>query len=95
MTEQFKKYVDMLAKGLNFPENVVILSVGINDGEKLHMGTVIGGNNAYVGMLVDHVLRKYIKSVREDEGVELAAAYAEEFRASLDKALKEESEVAE
>lgn len=88
MTEQFKEYVDRLSKGLNFPNNALVLSFGEDDGENLNMTTTFNGNDPRVGMLVEHILIEYIKALKENLGNDCAKAYADMIKAHLDEELR-------
>lgn len=92
MTQEFAKKTNLLAKDLNFPENAAILSVGINNGEKLDITTTFSGSDACVDALIEVILKENIKYTREHTGTDLAKAKVEAFKECLDKALKEESE---
>lgn len=39
----FKENADLLAQGVNFPQNACILSVGLDDSENLNMTTSFSG----------------------------------------------------
>lgn len=96
MTNEFKKYGDLLAKGLNFPENALVFSVGIDNGAgNLDVTTTFSGDSINVDSLIRIVLEIAIKQTLKHMGTDVAKAQVEMFKECLDNALNVKSEAEE
>ena len=65
----FKESADLLAQGVNFPQNACILSVGLDDSENLNMTTSFSGGYYNVMCLVEHIIDAYISAFNDGERV--------------------------
>ena len=84
MTDEFKQLTGLLAKGMNFKDNAVVLGVGIKDGEDLGVTTVFNGDEVRVRLIIQCLIEQYLKSLDDT-----TAAFA---RDELLTAFKEDEE---
>ena len=70
MTKEFRELTSLLAKGMNFEENAVILGSGIQteDGENLDITVFFDGGSDRVRMILMAIIEKYL-SCFDDEKV--------------------------
>ena len=63
MTEEFKEWAGELAKGLNFPENGVVLCTAVNNADTLmfDVSCHIDGNIGVVSSIVEFIVKQYLK----------------------------------
>lgn len=72
MTGEFKEWADELAKGLNFPENGVVLCTAVNneDEQEYDLSCHIDGNLGTVSSIVEFIVKNYLKPL-DDETAEI------------------------
>lgn len=84
MTDEFKELTTLLAKGMNFKDNAVVLGVGIKEGEDLNIRVIGRGDESRVRNIIRDLIQNYLKSLDDT-----TAAFA---RDELLTAFKEDEE---
>ncbi|MGM9935760.1 MAG: hypothetical protein ACI38A_00260 [Candidatus Ornithomonoglobus sp.] len=74
MTKEFAEYVNRMAKGMNFDENVCILSVGEPRGDMLDITTTFNGSADKLISVIDSIIREFLKQL-DDDMAYLATSY--------------------
>ena len=68
MTEEFKEWTGELAKGLNFPENGVVLCTAVNNDDALmfDLSCHIDGNIGAVSSIVELIIKSYLEPLDDE-----------------------------
>lgn len=68
MTGEFKQWVDELAKGLNFPQNAVVMCTAIDNEEthKYNLTAHFDGGYYAVSCIMEFLVKQYLKSLDDE-----------------------------
>lgn len=62
MNDEFRTLTTLLAKGLNFEDNAVLLAVGLKDGEQLNANHGFKGKSVTCINLLNYMIEEFLDS---------------------------------